>query len=163
MHRIKFKLSAVIAVWLLSASLELWAQTVYEWRETNGTVVYSDHIPTAAQGTVMRTLSAQNVLDADRAALVRVASQTVPVEHPSRQMLADADGIVARAITQLQQAELALQRGQVPQPGERSGLVNGYSRLNSTYFDRINALEAQVLRARTSMQSAYARRDALKQ
>ncbi len=163
MHRIKFKLSAVIAVWLLSASLGLWAQTVYEWRETNGTVVYSDHIPTAAQGTVMRALSAQNVLDADRAALVRVASQTVPVEHPSRQMLADADGIVARAITQLQQAELALQRGQVPQPGERSGLVNGHSRLNSTYFDRINALEAQVLRARASMQSAYARRDALKQ
>lgn len=161
---IETKLSAAIAAWLLLiASSHLLAQTVYEWRETNGTTTYSDHMPTAAQGTVTRTLTAQNVADADRAVIVRLASQAAPVEHSSRQMLADADGTVAQAITALQQAELALQGGQVPQPGERSGLVNGHSRLNGTYFERINMLETQVLNARIKLQSSYAKRDKLMQ
>lgn len=164
MRQIKLKVAAALAAWsVLLAAPYLRAQVVFEWREPDGTVAYSDQIPTAAQGTVTRTLTVQNVSDANRAALVRLGSQTVPSEHPSRQILADADSTVAQAIAQLQQAELALQAGQVPQPGERSGLVNGHSRLNSAYFERIKALEAQVGKARIKMQSAYAQRDVLKQ
>lgn len=164
MRQIKLKLTAAVAAWLvLLATPYLGAQVVFEWREPDGTVAYSDQMPTAAQGTVTRTLTVQNVSDANRAAIVRLGSQTVPPEHPSRQILADADSTVAQAIAQLQQAELALQAGQVPQPGERSGLVNGHSRLNSAYFERINALEAQVHKARTKMIAAYAKRDILKQ
>lgn len=164
MLQTKVKVSITITAWLLLlASHHLHAQTVYEWSETNGTLAYSDHMPTAAQGTVTRTLTADNAPNIKRAVIVRLASQTVPVEHPFRQLLTDADGSVAQAITELQQAELALQYGQVPQPGERSGLFNGHSRLNGTYFERINMLEAQVLDARAKLQSTYSKRDELKQ
>ena len=162
MRLIKSKFVLATAAWMLLASPYLRAEVMFEWRETDGTVVYSDQRPTAAQGEITRTLTVKNLSDGNRAALVRLGSQTVPAEHPFRQMLVNADNTVAQAVTHLQQAESALQRGQVPQPGERSGLVNGHSRLNSTYFERIILLEAQVQEARLKMQSAYAQRDELK-
>ncbi|ODV01890.1 MAG: hypothetical protein ABT20_15315 [Rubrivivax sp. SCN 70-15] len=72
-----------------------------------------------------------------------------------------ADERVARALDALLAAEHALRHGQQPLPGERRHLVDGYSRLTSAYFDRLQALQAAVDKARSRLQSAYAARDAL--
>jgi|WetSurMetagenome_2_1015567.scaffolds.fasta_scaffold17180_4 hypothetical protein len=72
-----------------------------------------------------------------------------------------ADERVARALDALLGAERALRHGRQPLPGERRHLVDGYSRLTSAYFERLQALQTAVEHARGALQSAYAARDAL--
>lgn len=74
---------------------------------------------------------------------------------------AEADLAVTQAQAALQQARRALSAGQAPLPGERQHLVNGHSRLTSTYFDRIHRLEKAVADARAALQASYSARDAL--
>jgi hypothetical protein len=80
---------------------------------------------------------------------------------PSQAARRRADERVARALDALLAAERALRHGQQPLPGERRHLVDGYSRLTSSYFDRLQALQTAVDDARARLQSAYAARDAL--
>ena len=145
----------------VSGAPALQAQTLYEWHERNGTVVYSQFPPAPKEGAAPRTIRLQDLAGPERATALRVAAQSVPAASPGRRPLALADARVGRAVSGLQRAEQALRGGQSPRPGERQHLVNGHSRLTKAYFDRIAGLEAQVARARAEVQAAYAQRDAL--
>ena len=139
----------------------LHAQTLYEWHERNGTVVYSQFPPSLKEGATTRAIHLHDLAGPERATALRVAAQSLPAASPVQRPLAQADARVGRAVSGLQRAEQALRSGQSPKPGERRHLVNGHSRLTKAYFDRINALEAQAARARVELQSAYAERDGL--
>jgi hypothetical protein len=61
------------------------------------------------------------------------------------------------AQTELQQAEVALQLGVEPHPGERLGTVGGGSRLSDEYWEREKRLEDDVERARKRLDAAIVR------
>jgi hypothetical protein len=149
---------AVVSLWL-SSGAALHAQTLYEWREPGGTVVYSQLRP--EDGSSVRTLVLRDLSGPSRTTALRVAVQSAPASLSARRALAVADGRVDRAIDRLQRAERAVRAGQEPLPGERQHLVNGHSRLTRAYFDRISLLENDVTQARAELQAAYAERDAV--
>lgn len=145
----------------LAGAPALHAQTLYEWHERNGTVVYSQLPPSLKEGATTRAIHLHDLAGPERATALRVAAQSLPAASPDQQPLAQADARVGRAVSGLQRAEQALRSGQSPKPGERQHLVNGHSRLTKAYFDRIAGFEAQVARARAEVQAAYTQRDAL--
>lgn len=154
------------ALWSLGAGVVmlpgLHAQTLYEWRASDGSTVYSQSPPDPGQGIVSRTLKLQDLDGPERAATLRVAARSASAADPLPQALRSADNRIGRAIIALKNAEQALRTGQSPKAGERQHLVNGHSRLKQVYFDRIKALESRVAQARAELQAAYAARDALK-
>ena len=76
--------------------------------------------------------------------------------------IAAADTAVAQAQEKLDAAKAALASGQEPQPGERTGMVNGLSRLNESYMQRIRGLEEAVAAAQKELDAAVAQRNALR-
>ena len=151
----------LFALLAVASGPALRAQTLYEWREPNGTVVYSQLAPLLKEGATTHAIHLHDLTGPERATAVRVAAQSLPVVPPDQRPLALADARVGRAVSGLQRAEQTLRGGQSPKPGERHHLVNGHSRLTQAYFDRIAGFEAQVARARVEVQLAYAQRDAL--
>ena len=151
----------LFALLAVASGPALRAQTLYEWREPNGTVVYSQLAPLLKEGAATRAIHLHDLTGPERATAVRVAAQSLPVAPPDQWPLALADARVGRAVSSLQRAEQALRSGQSPKPGERRHLVNGHSRLTRAYFDRISSSEAEVARARAELQAAYAERDGL--
>ncbi len=98
---------------------------------------------------------------ADAGGFVVLAPPPSPGPGASQTERRHADERVARALDALLAAERALRHGQQPLPGERRHLVDGHSRLTSAYFERLQALQTAVDKARSELQSAYAVRDAL--
>lgn len=147
-------------LWLLTAPT-VRAQALYEWRELNGTSVYSQVPPAAGEGTVVRKLALSELAGAQRATAARDGAQSLPATHAAHRARDGADERVAHALAALQRAERTLRAQQAPRPGERQHLVNGHSRLTSSYFDRIHALETAVAEARAALQAAYVARDTL--
>jgi hypothetical protein len=158
-HRLLVSI-AVVLLWLASAP-QLHAQTLYEWREPGGALAYSQLPPRPQDGVLLRRIELPALEPQGRRAAARVMAQGSPSQSAEAASLRRADTAVSQALARLQAAERALRAGQAPQPGERRHLVNGHSRLTKTYFDRIAVLKATVTRARESLQSAYAARDAL--
>lgn len=154
------------ALWSLGAGVFMLAgvhaQTLYEWRASDGSTVYSQSPPDPGQGIVSRTLKLQDLDGPERATALRVAARSANAADPLPQALRSADDRIGQAIIALKNAEQALRTGQSPKAGERQHLVNGHSRLKQVYFDRIKALESRVAQARAELQAAYAARDALK-
>ena len=159
MHWILLALLGLV-VWLLSAPV-LHAQTLYEWRQPDGTTVYSQWPPRSGQDIAVRTLDERELSGAQRAAAVRVGAQSLPPAHAANRALASSDLRIDQDLAALQRAERALRTGQVPRAGERQHLVNGHSRLTQAYFTRVSALESGVAQARATLRAAYATRDAL--
>lgn len=158
-HWILVSIVAVL-LWLPSAP-RLHAQTLYEWREPGGALAYSQLPPRPQDGVLLRRIELPALEPQERRAAARVMAQGGPSQGAEAASLRRADADVSQALARLQAAERALRDGQEPRAGERRHLVSGHSRLTKTYFDRIAALEAAVTRARESLQSAYAARDAL--
>ena len=69
---------------------------------------------------------------------------------------------ITRAQKALARAEQALRKGRTPLPGERRGLAGGGSRLDASYFARIQRLEDAVKAARQRLDKAYQARNNLK-
>ena len=147
-------------LWLLTAPA-LHAQALYEWREADGTSVYSQWPPPAGKGTVVRKLELNQLKGLQRATAARVTVQSLPAAHAAHRAQSRADNRVALALAALQRAEYRLRVQQVPRPDERQHLVDGHSRLTNVYFERIHALETAVGAARAELQAAYDARDAL--
>lgn len=173
MGRPSYALLALIrARWVLPAVLgfcmsvfmlpSLHAQTLYEWRASDGSTVYSQSPPEPGQGILSRTLKLQDLDGPERATTLRVAARSANAADPLPKALHSADNRIGQSISALRIAEQALRTGQSPKAGERQHLVNGHSRLKKVYFDRIKALESRVAQARVELQAAYAARDALK-
>jgi len=152
-------LAAVLGAALgLTAAPAVQAQEVLQWRQPDGTTVYSA-LPPAVGASAVREVHLAATPASAVAAQTTMASSDPTGATPSE--LRDADTQVARAHDALAQAERAVRAGQEPLPGERQRLVNGHSRLKSAYFDRIAALESAVARARAALRAAQSQRAAL--
>jgi hypothetical protein len=75
-------------------------------------------------------------------------------------MLAAANQDVRAAQHNLAAAQAILEAGREPQPGERTGLARGGSRLNETYWGRQRQLETAVADAQARLDQAVAERNA---
>lgn len=69
---------------------------------------------------------------------------------------------VRAADAALKAAEARRDQGEEPQPGDRSGTVSGFTRLNENYQARQQALEQQVAAARKRYEDAVKRWNDLK-
>ncbi len=96
---------------------------------------------------------------AERTPVQRVASIPVPGK---RKTYDEATSDVIRAEMLLEDARKRQQAGVEPLPGERTGNVNGTSRLNEAYFRRQQALAEDVAAAEEALKKAAAERNALR-
>jgi hypothetical protein len=69
---------------------------------------------------------------------------------------------VRAADTALKAAEAKRNQSEEPQPGERTGTVSGFTRLNENYFARQQALELEIAAARKRYDDAVKRWNELK-
>lgn len=153
-----FLATVALLLWLLSAP-RLHAQTLYEWREPGGALAYTQLPPRPQDGVLLQQIDLSALAPDERRAARRVMAHISAAHAAAPVSLHRADVRVSQALAALQGAELALQQGQAPRPGERRHLVNGFSRLAQPYFDRISGLEAAVTTARDALTAAYAARD----
>jgi hypothetical protein len=86
----------------------------------------------------------------DRESLVRRLEQ-------QRTLAAERTRSVDEARRALEQAEAALKAGEEPLPGERTGILTGYSRLNDQYWTRQQVLQDAVTAARKRLEDALRR------
>ena len=157
-------LPAILAACIAAASAAHAEDAViYKWVDKYGVVTYSQNKPAAGEGQNVSaisvpTLPPEQQRAANRALLQMEKSADADYQaHKDRQRVADAR--VEAALKRLQQAEQRLTSGSQIQGGDRVGMVNGYSRLRGSYFDRVNQLETEVARARKELDAAYAARD----
>ena len=155
-----FLAAVALLLWLLSAP-RLHAQTLYEWREPGGALAYAQLPPRPQDGVLLRQIDLSTLAPDARRAATRVMAHSSATQAAAPASLQRADARVSQALAALQGAERALRRGQIPRPGERRHLVNGFSRLAQPYFDRISGLEAAVTTARNALTAAYAARDSV--
>lgn len=140
------------------------AVKVYEWREANGVVSYSQTPPPAGTpGVSSLEVDTRHFTPAQAAAIKSYlagldAKQNAESQH-FRQQVDAADQAVATALRNLTSAEAAFSQGRAPLPGERVGNVGGGSRLRPEYFARQKALEGAVEHARESLAAAYRQRN----
>ena len=151
----------IAAVLLVLAAIPLaHAETIYKFRGAGRVIEYSNTRPKGVP--ILAEMDSQALAEEQRNT-ARAAPGAPPVA-PSRlqadadarlQRMARADADVQRAERQLRDAEAALAQGREPLPGERSGTVSGYSRLNESYAARITRLERAVELARAQLDEAY--------
>lgn len=95
--------------------------------------------------------------------VILFASSAFAQEPESRTTQLDrAYDEVRAAGAALKAAEAKREQGEEPQPGERTGTVGGFSRLNDTYFARQQALEQEIAAARKRYEDAVKRWNDLK-
>lgn len=154
------KLMFALGAMALAAGAQ--ASTIYKYRAPDGSIAYSNSRPA---GVAIIEEMDSSALANDPQTMYRGAATTrAPVTgdvDARLQRIARADAAVDRAQTSLQNAKDALERGREPQPGERTGTVSGFTRLNEAYYARISALEQAVAAAQQQLDDAYrARREA---
>jgi hypothetical protein len=91
------------------------------------------------------------------------ASPDRPLEQAPQDRIArfgEADDAVRAAERHLAAAKASLDAGEVPLPGERTGLAGGGSRLNEAYWDRQAQLKRAVADAQAQLDRAVAERNA---
>lgn len=150
-----------------TANLAMAGETkIFEWREANGVISYSQKPPpTGTPGVTSREIETKTLTPAQRAAVraelaaVDAAQQADSARY--RAQLADADKAVSSAVQSLSAAEHAARSGRSPQAGERVGNAGGGSRLRTEYFDRQKNLEDAVQQARSKVDEAYRKRSAI--
>ena len=140
---------------------------VYEWREANGAVSYSQLPPPAGTpGVRSREIDTRSFTAAQTAAVKAQLAGNDAAELADarrlRQQLSADDKAVAGAVRELGRAERAFRQGRVPLAGERVGNAGGGSRLRPTYFERQKRLELEVEQARARLNDAYRARDGIK-
>ena len=77
----------LFALLAVASGPALRAQTLYEWREPNGTVVYSQLAPLLKEGATTRAIHLHDLSGPERATAVRVAAQSLPVAPPDQRPL----------------------------------------------------------------------------
>jgi hypothetical protein len=152
----------------LAASIGALAdEPIYKAVEAGGGISYSSQPDPGARlvGNVVAgdatpdQLAAQQRFQQEESTASRTA-EDYAAKLEQRWVQVDHD--IAQAQSDLQLAEMALQEGGEPLPGERLGIDDGYSRLTPAYFDRLRELQSQVDLANRRLDTAYRARDELK-
>jgi hypothetical protein len=141
------------ASFLLFTTLSASAQ-IYKSVTPDGRVTYGDKpVPGAKVNQLDVSMSVIGIAPAtpeDRENFVRRLDQ-------DRTLGAARTRSVDAARTALEQAEAALKGGEEPLPGERTGIGNGFSRLNDQYWARQQGLQDAVSSARKRLEDALRR------
>ncbi len=133
---------------------------VYEWRDANGVVSYSQNPPPpGTKGVTSRVIEFRSLTPVQQAAVkARLAGIEAAGQARSKRFRDEveaADQKVSFALRRLAQAEQAMRNGREPLAGERAGIAGGGSRLRADYFDRQQQLEDAVQKARAQLEEAY--------
>lgn len=148
------------------AALAATTTKLYEWRDAQGVVSYSQTPPPpGTRGATSREIETRSFTPAQAAAIRSHlagldATQAADALRFRRQVDA-ADKVVAEAVQALLRAERAFRVGRVPLAGERVGNARGGSRLRPEYFARQKQLELAVEQLRTKLNDAYGARNAV--
>src|SRR5438445_3994388 len=141
------------------------AETVYKYRRSDGTVVYSD-APIQGAKLIGRfelvpVPQPQGVARGDRSQ----HSEDLAGERAEQRARAlnAADAEIKAAEQALRDAEERQQAGVEPLPGERLGNVGGRTRLGPAYFERQRTMAAEVDTARARLDEAYRLRNELRE
>ena len=157
-------IKGIVALALALAPPLAAADTVYKYQRPDGKVVYSDVplrgakligrfelVPSPPRGGA-RGDAAPGSADVSGRAERRIAA------------LDSADAEIKAAEQALKDAEERQQAGVEPLPGERLGNVGARSsRLGQQYFERQQALAAEVAEARARLERAYRMRNELRE
>lgn len=150
------------------------ATRAYRQVMPDGRVIYSDKPVKGAK--IVETITVEpagkrNVVDVDtnRKPAAEPRPVPVPVDRVAAipaagktRTLKDAQSDVIRAEMALEDARRRQQSGVEPLPGERTGNVNGTSRLNRDYWARQEALAQDVQEAQEQLRKAEAERNRLR-
>lgn len=133
---------------------------VFEWRDANGVMSYSQQPPPpGTRGVTSHEVDTKTFTPAQRAAiraqLARLDAAARADSARYRAQIAAADQAVNRALRALSAAESAARDGRAPHAGERIGNAGGGTRLRSEYFGRQKHLEDAIQDARVGIDDAY--------
>lgn len=163
------RLTVGALLWLCIGQTAVADETkVYEWRETNGAVSYSqDPPPPGTKGVISsREIDTKSFTPAQKVAiksrLARVDAAELADSKRFRNQVDAADQRVTGSLRQLADAERALRTGRTPRAGERVGNAGGGSRLRADYFERQKQLEDVVQSAHVQVDEAYRMRAEIK-
>ncbi len=136
---------------------------VFEWRDSQGVVSYSQSPPPpGTRGVTSLEIDTKTFTPAQRAAVKANLAHIDAVERADsarfRAQVTAADQAVSRALRSLSQAERAARDGRAPRAGDRIGNAGGGSRLRPEYLDRQKRLEDAIQQARDCVDEAYRRR-----
>jgi hypothetical protein len=144
------------AALLLAGAQAAQADTIYKYKGPDGVIVYSTTKP---KNTPIISEMDSAALSSDQHtqyhAQAAAGSQASAEADAHLQRIAEANASVARAEQNLRAAQDALERGREPLPGERTGTVTGFTRLNDVYNQRIAGLEQAVALAQQRLDAAY--------
>jgi len=141
---------------------------VYEWRDANGTLSYSQQQPAPGTqgGITCRDIDTKTFTPAQQVAIAAHLARTDAAETADskrfRGRVDAADRAVTETLRQLAAAERSLRTGRAPRGGERVGNAGGGTRLRADYFDRQTQLEAAVQTAHAKVDEAYRLRAEIK-
>lgn len=158
------RLARLIVASLLLGALPALAQ-VYKNVMPDGRIIYSDK-PMKGAGKSHAVEMPPPPTDADKArAIQRVqedARQRQELQERldvRRKKLDEAESKVAKARQTLAAAELALEQGRTPMPGEMLGTVGPNARPSEGYLARVANLERAVENARKALEDALKERN----
>ena len=147
---------APLAIALLPLLAAAQAGPVYKYRLPDGRILYSDEAQPS--GELQEIITPPPAVSA-AASAAQAAPESAGVERAAAQDAGTLDAAtreVQAARQALDAAQAALDSGLEPQPGERIGNANGSSRLAPAYWQRIDALRAEVARASERLDEANA-------
>lgn len=149
------------------------ASTIYRHTMPDGRIVYADKI--IPSGTVEETITIAPRIEGNEWAAGSGMRREIPpqVKHtpvnrvPSipdpdrRRDRSELRSDVIKAEMLLEDAKKQKEEGVEPLPGERTGTVSGNSRLNEQYWERQEALQEQVEKAKEMLENARSELSAL--
>jgi len=139
-------------------------QDIYKSWLPDGSVTYAaqpEPNATRVERIDVKTLSPEQRRAAQQLLLMDKASirKGYAILHKKWQAVDDEITCAQKALAR---AEQALRKGRTTLPGERRGLAGGGSRLDASYFARIQRLEDAVKAARQRLDKAYQARNNLR-
>jgi hypothetical protein len=142
--------STLAALFLAVCAGSAGAQAIYKSTMPDGKVIYGEKpAPGAKKVETIETPPAQTgVMPVTPEERARAQQPARPPALPDRSQ----DAQEARLA--LKKAEVALEEGKTPLPGERIGTAGGGSRLTEAYFARQKSLEDAVAAARRRVEDA---------
>jgi len=138
------------------------AATIYKYRGADGQIEYSTTRPKdrpiiAEMDSKAMAQDQRNIVPSTTSAVTAALERDADARLRQQNL---ANDNVARAEQNLREAQLALEQGKEPLPGERTGTVSGFARLNESYTARVAGLERAVQLAQAQVEEAYRARNA---
>lgn len=152
----KYLLGMLVSLALMNMANALAEQKIYKYRDSEGGVLYSQERAGPGQLEAVIEVPPAPPPQARQEARrelqeAQARSQALAAQRLARQIPQERVRLAAQA---LEAAEIALQEGMEPKPGERLGTVYGTTRLSDAYWARMRALHLSVEIARERLTQA---------